>query len=68
MRIFIASHGDTWDSVAYKTTGNEFLCDIIRQANSSLFSDVVIFEGGERLNIPESIQAEIKTIKTPWET
>lgn len=67
MRKFLASDGDTWDSVAYKTTGDEFQCDAIRQLNEREYGDILVFEGGEILKIPEDVAKKSKFIKTPWE-
>ena len=30
---YTASLGDTWDTVAYKVSGDEFACDASRKAN-----------------------------------
>ncbi len=67
MRTVIASDGDTWDSIAYKYTGDEFQCDEIRQANSRDYSDVIMFEGGESIVIPDEAVVQTSIIKAPWE-
>lgn len=51
---YTASFGDTWDTVAYKVCGDEFECDALRRANR-LYSDVLVFDGGESLIIPSDI-------------
>ena len=51
---YMASLGDTWDTVAYKVCGDEFECDALRRANRP-YSDVLVFDGGESLIIPSDI-------------
>ncbi|MBQ9395778.1 MAG: tail protein X [Proteobacteria bacterium] len=67
MRTAIAANGDTWDSIAYRYTGDEFQCDAIREANSYAYSDVVIFTGGEQVVIPDAAVVEPTIIRAPWE-
>ena len=56
---YTTSLGDTWDTVAYKVSGDEFACDILRQANRP-YSHVLVFNGGESLIIPSDI-ADVST-------
>lgn len=65
-RIYIAVNGDTWDSIAFKTIGDEFMCDKVAAANSRDYSDVVMFEGGERIVIPDILVKQSTIIKAPW--
>ena len=51
---YTTSLGDTWDTVAYKVSGDEFTCDALRQANRP-YSHVLVFHGGESLIIPSDI-------------
>lgn len=51
---YTASLGDTWDTVAYKVSGDEFACDALRKANRP-YSHVLVFHGGESLIIPSDI-------------
>ena len=51
---YTASLGDTWDTVAYKVSGDEFACDALRKANRP-YSHVLVFKGGESLIIPSEI-------------
>ena len=51
---YTASLGDTWDTVAYKVSGDEFACDALRKANRP-YSYVLVFKGGESLIIPSDI-------------
>jgi phage tail protein X len=67
MKTYIASNGDTWDSIAYKVYGDEFMCDELCAANSRNLEGVVMFEGGEHVAVPEVITTQIDVIKAPWE-
>lgn len=67
MKIVIAANGDGWDSLAYKYLGDEFQCDHLMAANSRAYSSVVLFEGGEKVVIPEALRAQSKVVKAPWE-
>lgn len=66
MKTYIAVHGDTWDSIAYKTVGDEFLCDVICAANSREHEGVVVFDGGETVVIPDTVSVQSSIIKSPW--
>ena len=58
--------GETWDSIAYKTVGDGFLCDQICAANSREHEGVVMFEGGEKVIIPDIAATQSTIIKAPW--
>lgn len=65
--IYIATQGDTWDSIAYKTTGDEFqFVNIIR--NNYNYHDVVIFDGGENVYIPPDIIDVNIIAASPWQS
>lgn len=63
---YTAVNGDTWDSIAFKTYDDEFMCDEIRAANSRNYSDVLIFDGGEIIEVPEFLSPKQEIIKAPW--
>lgn len=65
--IYIATQGDTWDSIAYKTTGDEFQFVTIIENNRDL-CDVVQFDGGERVYIPDSIDNIYRIATSPWQS
>lgn len=65
--IYTAARGDTWDSIAYKAFGDEFFMPQIMEANRK-YSGVVIFDGGERVTIPDQVYIESAIISTPWQT
>jgi len=52
MRAVTARENETWDMLAYRELGYEFFAKDIMLVNPHLH-DTVIFDGGERVNIPE---------------
>jgi phage tail protein X len=68
MQTYIATKGDTWDSIAYKVYGDEFFCDTVCAANSRKHEGVIVFEGGEQIDLPEVVSTQLNVIKAPWET
>lgn len=56
--------GDMWDTVAYKTMGDESHTDKIIKANSK-FRHLVIFPAGIVLTIPEA-ETEYPAELPPW--
>lgn len=67
MKTYIATNGDTWDSIAFKVYGDEFMCDQICAANRRRHEGVLMFEGGEQIDLPETVTAQLNVIKAPWE-
>lgn len=65
--IYTCSQGDTWDSIAYKAYGDEFLFPQIMESNRQ-YADYVLFDGGEKINIPDRVYVENTLISTPWQT
>lgn len=64
---YVCSQGDTWDSIAYKAYGDEMIFPQIMEANRGM-ADVVMFDGGEIVDIPDRIIIENTIISRPWET
>lgn len=62
---YTCSRGDTWDSIASKAYGDEFLFPQIMDANR-IYSDMVMFEGGEKITVPENVYSENAVIASPW--
>lgn len=62
---YTAAKGDTWDSISYKVYGDEFQFPFIMEANRN-HSDVVVFDGGESVVIPDRVVVENAVIATPW--
>ena len=67
MKTYIAANGDTWDSIAFKVYGDEFLCDRLSAANARKYEGVLVFEGGEEIDVPEEVIEQRDVIKAPWE-
>lgn len=59
-------NGQTWDYVAYQTTGEEMAMDAIILANDYYYSDVITFDDGDILNIPDVVIQEVAVIPSPW--
>lgn len=49
--IYTTNTGDTWDLIAYKTLGSEYLLPLLLEANP-MHKDTFIFGGGIELTIP----------------
>lgn len=76
--IYRTTRGDTWDSIAYKTLGDEFLMDDIMEINRE-YADYITFDGGENITIPEMVEKDgviiaaseaknsvVSVISAPW--
>lgn len=57
MKQITAEQGQTWDMIAKIYLGDEIFTKEVMLANCDK-SDIVIFDGGEVLNIPEETDAE----------
>lgn len=66
MKYYKAVCGDTWDSIAYKVFGDEFQFVYIMQANREI-ADVIMFNGGESIVIPDVITLQNHIIESPWQ-
>lgn len=64
MNNYTTIAGDMWDSIAFKTTGNEFNMDTIIKANLQ-YRDVYIFPAGVVLSIP-TIPIKNNPSLPPW--
>lgn len=62
---YIAQAGDTWDLLAFRAWEDEALMHLIMAANPHL-SDIVVFEGGERVLIPEISEPLNTSSLPPW--
>ncbi len=56
--------GDTWDTAAYKSLGDENETSRLIMANSQ-FADTVIFSAGVILDVPDTVSRENTNIP-PW--
>lgn len=50
--------GDTWDLIAYRTLGSEYLLPLLLEENSK-YRTLLIFPGGITLTIPDVDTSEI---------
>lgn len=57
MKQITAEQGQTWDMIAKIYLGDEIFTKEVMLANCDK-SDIVIFDGGEILNIPEETDTE----------
>lgn len=60
-----ATAGDTWARIALDYYGEETLMWKLIEANP-LHAQIVIFEGGELLKIPEIEETDFKAAMPPW--
>lgn len=51
-RTYTTVQGDTWDAVAYRLWGDEFLMAELLQANPG-HADVLVFPAGVLLTVPD---------------
>lgn len=58
--------GQTWDVLALNHLGDEFRIDELLSENQYFHSDVLTFENGDKISIPERVVEEISIIKSPW--
>lgn len=75
--IYTATQGDTWDSIAFKTIGDEFGFEDLVKANYDL-CEIVQFLGGEKVTIPDDTlfvyandanpnkTTKVRVIDAPW--
>ena len=50
--IYTTVQGDTWDTIAYAVFGEEKYASDIMEENNDLL-DILVFDGGEIVSIPE---------------
>ena len=62
---YIAQKGDTWDILAFKFYEDEFMASNIMESNVGL-QDLIVFEGGEQVNIPIFDTLENTETLAPW--
>lgn len=74
---YTCTQGDCWDGISYKVFQNEMIYPQLLEINRE-FSDVICFNGGEVLEIPDQMIVDelfitkpyqrnaISIISTPW--
>lgn len=63
MNSYTTVQGDTWDLIAYKIWGSEYLLPLLFEANLA-HVNTLIFKAGVTLNIPE-IETETDMVDRP---
>lgn len=63
-KSYTTIQGDTWDLIAYKTLGNEYLMSELIDANSA-YRETAIFSAGITLTIPDIPESK-QTSLPPW--
>lgn len=64
MNSYTTSQGETWDLIAYKLWGSEYLLPLLLESNQK-YRHVIIFSGGIDLIVP-SIDTAIYTERPSW--
>ena len=63
---YTARNNEAWDSIAYSAFKNEFLFPDILEENRQ-YNDVLIFEGGEVITIPENVVTNENILINPFQ-
>lgn len=63
--VYAAKAGDTWDLISFKAREEETLMRLLIAANPNL-SHIVVFEGGEKVRIPEIPESTNTESLPPW--
>jgi len=64
MSSYTTIQGDTWDLIAYRLWGSEYLLPLLLEVNRK-HRDVIIFEGGIVLNVPD-VNTTIRAARPAW--
>lgn len=64
MDSYITVQGETWDLIAYKIWGSEYLFPLLLEVNSQ-YRHIVIFSGGIELKVPE-IDTSLYVERPSW--
>lgn len=52
MNKYKTLQGDTWDLIAFRLWGSEYLFPLLLETNPS-YRNVIVFDGGIELNVPD---------------
>lgn len=63
-KTYITNSNDTWDLIAYKTLGSEYLLPILLEENQQ-YRNTIIFPGGIKLSVPD-IDTSIYVNRPSW--
>ncbi|WP_113673757.1 tail protein X [Vallitalea guaymasensis] len=61
---YITVAGDMWDTIAYKSLGNENYTDKLIK-NNLQYQDIIVFPAGIIINIPDAVE-QISPLLPPW--
>lgn len=64
-KSYTAAAGDTWAGIAFKLWGEETLMYHLISSNP-LYAQLVVFTGGEQLDVPEVFADDSKVHMPPW--
>lgn len=64
MDSYITVQGETWDLIAFKIWGSEYLFPLLLEVNSQ-YRHIVIFSGGIELKVPE-IDTSLYVERPSW--
>lgn len=64
MNSYTTVQGDTWDLIAYKLWGSEYLLPLLFEANPE-HASTHIFKAGVELNVPAVSKTEVID-RPPW--
>lgn len=65
MTTYNVKQGQTWAGIAFELWTDEMLMWKLIEANP-LYADIVIFNGGEVLRVPEIEETDSKAALPPW--
>lgn len=64
-KTHIATAGEMWDQIALKYYSDEMKASFLLENNQEL-TDILIFDGGEKVKIPIIQESELITSLPPW--
>lgn len=62
---YIASYGDTWDTIAYKVYGDSLQYQELMDENRK-YASTLVFDGGEDIRVPTKIASTVTVTSTPF--
>ena len=62
---YIASYGDTWDTIAYKVYGDSLQYQELMDENRQ-YASTLVFDGGENLRVSTKIASTVTVASAPF--